>query len=192
MGFSSYRWSAPLNDPGAVRALVRRAARRAEIVVVLFHGGAEGSAHTHTPRGREHAFGEDRGHLRAFARTAIDAGADLVLGSGPHVLRGLELYRRRLIAYSLGNLTGWHNFNTSGPLLSLSALVTVRVAADGRFERGEIASLRLDGTGVPHRDRSERAAALMRRLSHSDFDGRMRFRRLGAVGKIRRAPSRAG
>ena len=194
VGFSSYRWSAPLNDHGAVRRLVRAAARRAEVVAVLFHGGAEGSGHTHTPRGREHAFGEDRGHLRAFARTAIDAGADLVLGSGPHVLRGLELYRRRLIAYSLGNLTGWHNFNTSGPLLSLSALITVRMAPDGRFREGEIDSLRLDGTGVPHRDRSERAAALMRRLSHSDFGGRMRFRRLGTVGdgRVRSDRSRAG
>ena len=182
VGFSPYRWGAPLNDHGAVRRLVRRAARRAPIVAVLFHGGAEGSAHTHTPRGRERAFGEDRGDLRAFARVAIRAGADLVLGSGPHVLRGLELHRGRLIAYSLGNLTGWHNFDTSGPVLSLSALITVRVARDGRFEHGAIVSLRLDGTGVPHRDRRERAAALMRRLSSSDFGGRMRFRRQGTAG----------
>jgi poly-gamma-glutamate capsule biosynthesis protein CapA/YwtB (metallophosphatase superfamily) len=189
-GFSSYRWSAQLNDAGAVRRLVRRAARRAEIVAVLFHGGAEGADRTHTPGGREHAFGEDRGDLRRFARTAIDAGADLVLGSGPHVLRGLEPYRGRLIAYSLGNLTGWHNFNTSGPVLSLSALLTVRLAPDGRFEEGEIASLRLDGAGVPHIDRSEHAAALMRRLSHSDFGDRMRFRRVGTAregpGRVRR------
>jgi Bacterial capsule synthesis protein PGA_cap len=168
-----------------VRRLVHRAARRAEIVAVLFHGGAEGSGQTHTPRGREHAFGEDRGDLRAFARTAIDAGADVVLGSGPHVLRGLELYRHRLIAYSLGNLTGWHNFDTRGPVLSLSALITVRLAPNGRFEQGAIASLRLDAIGVPHRDRSERAAALMRRLSHSDFSGRMRFMRLGTAGDDR-------
>jgi poly-gamma-glutamate capsule biosynthesis protein CapA/YwtB (metallophosphatase superfamily) len=190
VGFSSYPWSAPLNDPGGVRRLVGQAARRAEIVAVLFHGGAEGADRTHTPGGREHAFGEDRGNLRAFAHTAIDAGADLVLGSGPHVLRGMEAYRHRLIAYSVGNLTGWHNFSTSGPLLSLSALITVQVAPDGRFEEGEIVSLRLDGTGVPHRDRSERGAALMRRLSRSDFRGRMRFQRLGTAeegrGRIRR------
>jgi poly-gamma-glutamate capsule biosynthesis protein CapA/YwtB (metallophosphatase superfamily) len=181
VGFSIYRWSAPLNDASAARSLVRRAARRADIVVVLFHGGGEGADRIHTPRGREHDFGEDRGALRAFARTAIDAGADLVLGSGPHVLRGLELYRKRLIAYSLGNLAGWHNFNTSGAILSLSALITVRMAHDGRFREGEIASLRLDGTGVPHRDHSERAAALMRRLSSSDFGRRLRFGRLGTA-----------
>jgi poly-gamma-glutamate capsule biosynthesis protein CapA/YwtB (metallophosphatase superfamily) len=178
VGFAGYRWSAPLNDPGAVRALVRRAARRAEIVVVLFHGGAEGSDRTHTPHGGENAFGENRGHLRAFARVAIRAGADLVLGSGPHVLRGLELYRGRLIAYSLGNLAGWHNFATGGPVLSLSALLKVQMGPLGRFREGEITSLRLDGTGVPHRDGSERAARLMRRLSYSDFGGRLRISRL--------------
>jgi hypothetical protein len=183
VGFSTYSWSAPLNDAGAVRHLVRRAAARADVVVVLFHAGAEGADRTHVPYGHEHAFGEDRGSLRAFARTAIGAGADVVLGSGPHVLRGLELYRNRLIAYSLGNLTGWHNFNTSGAVLSLSALISVDLSPTGRFARGEIASLRLDGTGVPHRDPAERAAGLIQRLSHSDFRGRMRFGRLGTAGE---------
>jgi poly-gamma-glutamate capsule biosynthesis protein CapA/YwtB (metallophosphatase superfamily) len=178
VGFSSYRWSAPLNDPGAVRRLVRRAAHRAPVVVVLFHGGAEGADRTHTPGGTEHAFGENRGDLRRFARVAIDAGADLVLGSGPHVLRGLELYRKRLIAYSLGNLAGWHNFNTSGPVLSLSALITVHITRSGRFREGEITPLRLDGTGVPHRDPSERAAELMRRLSYNDFGRQLRIQKL--------------
>jgi poly-gamma-glutamate capsule biosynthesis protein CapA/YwtB (metallophosphatase superfamily) len=185
VGFSTYRWSAPLNDGGAVRRLVRRAARRADIVIVLFHAGAEGADRTHVPHGHEHAFGEDRGHLRAFARIAIGAGGDVVLGSGPHVLRGLELYRRRLIAYSLGNLTGWRNFNTSGGLLSLSALVTVSLSPTGRFRRGEIDSLWLDRIGVPHRDPSARAARLIRRLSHSDFRGRMRFVRLGTAHERR-------
>lgn len=179
VGFSPYRHSAPLNDPAP---LVRRAARRAPIVVVLFHGGAEGADRTHTPRGREFAFGEDRGNLRAFARTAIAAGADVVLGSGPHVLRGLELHRNRLVAYSLGNLTGWNNFATGGPILSLSALITVHMTRTGRFDQAEIASLTLDGTGIPRRDRTERAAALMRRLSYSDFGGRLRIRRLGTAG----------
>jgi hypothetical protein len=124
--------------------------RRSDLAVVNYEG-------TFAPGGPskcEHDFGEDRGHFRAFARTAIGAGADVVLGSGPHVLRGLELYRGRLIAYSLGNLTGWHNFNTNGAMLSLSALITVDLSPTGRFERGEIASLQLDGIGVPRRDPS--------------------------------------
>ena len=84
-------------------------------MVVLMHAGAEGADRTHVPAGREEAYGEDRGDSPLFARTAIDAGADLVLGSGPHVLRGMQLYKGRLIAYSLGNLAGWHNFSRHGP-----------------------------------------------------------------------------
>ena len=113
VGFSTYRWSAPMSSDAAVRRLVRAAARRAPVVVAMFHAGAEGADKTRVPGGREHAFGEDRGDSRHFARAAIDAGADLVVGSGPHVVRGLELYRGRLIAYSLGNLTGYRNFSTA-------------------------------------------------------------------------------
>ena len=105
---------------------------QADIVVAFLHAGAEGADKQHVPRGPESAFGEYRGDSRHFARVAIDAGADLVLGSGPHVLRGLELYKGRLIAYSLGNLAGWHNFGTGGRS-SLSALITVALAPDGRF-----------------------------------------------------------
>src|SRR5829696_5613773 len=97
VGFSSYSWSAAINDDRQVDALVREAGRRADLVVAFFHGGAEGSDRLHVPHGHEHAFGEDRGNLRRFAHRAIDAGADAVLGSGPHVLRGMELYKRRLI-----------------------------------------------------------------------------------------------
>jgi poly-gamma-glutamate capsule biosynthesis protein CapA/YwtB (metallophosphatase superfamily) len=168
VGFSTYRWSAPMSDESAVRSLVARAARRADIVVVFMHAGAEGADKTHVPGGREHAFGEDRGDSRRFAHVAVDAGADVVLGSGPHVLRGLQIYRGRLIAYSLGNLTGWHNFATSGTL-SYSALLRVELASDGRITRGRVTSLRLDGTGVPHRDSSGGAAGLMRGLSSDDF-----------------------
>ena len=75
-------------------------------MVVVFHGGAEGSGAQHVPRGREIAFGEDRGDLRAFARTAIGAGADAVLGAGPHVVRGGEVVSGRPVAYSVGNLVG--------------------------------------------------------------------------------------
>lgn len=59
------------------------------------------------PAGRETAFGEDRGDLRAFARTAVAAGADAVLGAGPHVVRGGEVVAGRPVAYSVGNLVGY-------------------------------------------------------------------------------------
>jgi poly-gamma-glutamate capsule biosynthesis protein CapA/YwtB (metallophosphatase superfamily) len=171
VGFSTYPWSGAMSDDAAVRATVRAAARRARIVVALFHAGAEGAGALHVPFGHERAFGEDRGDSRRFARVAIAAGADLVLGSGPHVLRGMEVYRGRLIAYSLGNLAGWRNFNTSGAS-RFSALLSVELTRGGRLRRGRITSLLLDRVGVPHVDRARRSERLMRGLSRSDFRGR--------------------
>lgn len=111
VGFAPYGWAAPLNDPAAVRTLVKRAAREADVVIVVFHGGAEGSGALHVPAGRETAFGEDRGDLRAFARTAVAAGADAVLGAGPHVVRGAEVVAGRPVAYSVGNLVGYRTLS---------------------------------------------------------------------------------
>jgi hypothetical protein len=168
VGFSTYPWSAPMSDLAEVRSLVMAADRQADLVVAMMHAGAEGADRTHVPLIREEAYGEDRGDSRLFARTAIDAGADLVLGSGPHVLRGMQLYKGRLIAYSLGNLAGWHNFSSHGNL-SLSALLRVNLAPDGSLTRGRVVSLRLHGAGVPRVDHSEESERLMRRLSRQDF-----------------------
>jgi len=168
VGFASYSWSAPLNDHARVRALCREASKRANVVIAFFHGGAEGADRTHTPRGREHYLGEDRGDLRAFARAAIDGGADLVLGSGPHVLRGLERYHKRLIAYSLGNLAGYRNFATGG-VLSLSGIVRVTISSRGELMGGRFESLALTGEGIPRVDSSRAAGKLVSGLSRGDF-----------------------
>lgn len=168
VGFSSYHWSAPIGDLGAVRALVSAAAQRANVVVAFIHAGAEGADKVHTPDHDEIAYGENRGNARAFARTAIDAGADLVVGSGPHVLRGIELHRGRLIAYSLGNLAGYHNFGI-GPMTGMSGLLQVRLGPDGTFMSGGFTSLRLSGAGIPYRDPSGAAAHLVTSVSRQDF-----------------------
>jgi hypothetical protein len=173
-GFSTYPWTASMSDLASVRTLVAEADRQGEVVVLLMHAGAEGAERTHVPLGREEAFGEDRGDSRTFARAAIDAGADLVLGSGPHVLRGMELYKGRLIAYSLGNLAGWHNFGVRGTL-GLSGLLRAQLAPDGRLRRGRLISLRLRGAGVPRIDRSHAARRLVRRLSRADFGPRRAY-----------------
>jgi hypothetical protein len=168
VGFASYRWSSPLTDLPAAASLVRDAGSRADLVLVLFHGGAEGSDRTATPEGTEYAFGENRGDLRAFARTVIDAGADLVLGSGPHVLRGLERYRGRLVAYSLGNFVGVGNFATQG-VLGLSGILEVRLGRDGAFRGGRLHSVSLVDGGTPVPDRGNGAARLVSTLSRRDF-----------------------
>jgi hypothetical protein len=167
VGFSTYRWAPSMDDPRAVRVLVDQAAAIADIVVVLFHAGAEGADRTAVPVGREFAFGEDRGDSRAFAHLAIDAGADLVLGSGPHVIRGLETYRGRLIAYSLGNFAGVHNF-AAGGTLSVSGVLTVRVDRRGRLRNGWWHGVTLDAAGTPRPDRGA-SRALVAQLSARDF-----------------------
>ncbi len=168
VGFASYPWSASITDLASVRALCRSAAKRANVVVAFFHGGAEGADRTHVPYGTEEYLGENRGSLRAFAHAAVDGGADLVLGSGPHVLRGMERYKKRLIAYSLGNFAGYKNFGTGG-VLSHSGILRATVSSKGELMGGRFESLELDGDAVPHPDRAHASARLISLLSKADF-----------------------
>ena len=205
LGFAPYPWTGPLLDVGDARkgvraarverarlrkaARIRRRARlavesaasRADVVVVFVHAGAEGSGATHVPHGREHAFGENRGETRRFARTMIDAGADAVLGSGPHVLRGIECRRGRPIAYSLGNFVGYRTLSSAG-VLGLSGVLRIRLAEDGRLLGGRLVPVRLQSPGVPRLDPKRRSVSLVRRLSRQDF-GDKRCR-MGAEGKF--------
>jgi hypothetical protein len=171
LGFAPYAWASPLLDIGAAKALVRKASRRADVVVVFIHAGAEGAGATHTPHGTEHAFGENRGAPRRFAHAVVDSGADAVLGSGPHVLRGIECYRRSVVAYSLGNFAAWRTLSTSG-VLGLSGVLNVRMTSDGRFAGGRLFPVRLASPGIPRRDGSRASVKLVRRLSRQDFGRR--------------------
>jgi hypothetical protein len=182
VGFAPYPNTAPLNDPAVARRLIRRAAARADLVVCAIHAGAEGTGALHLTGREETYLGEDRGNPEAFAHMAVKAGADLVLGSGPHVLRGMEVYRRRLIAYSLGNFAGFHNFSLEG-VLGESVVLRVTLAADGRFRSGRLVSVRLVGAGQPVPDPSGAAAELIGQLSRADLGAR--GIRVGPGGIIR-------
>ena len=172
VGFAPYPWANDLADLDAADALVRTADARADLVIVMAHIGAEGGDDvTRTPRGPESSFGEFRGDARAFARRVVDAGADLVLGSGPHVLRGVERYKGRTIAYSLGNLAGLDTFSTRGAA-SLSGVLEVRVGRTGVSRAVRLRSLRLTDRGEARRDPSAASRALVRRLSRRDFGQR--------------------
>jgi poly-gamma-glutamate capsule biosynthesis protein CapA/YwtB (metallophosphatase superfamily) len=181
LGFAPYANTSSLLDLAAARTLVRRAARRAPIVVVAIHAGAEGTGHQHVTGHEEHYLGEDRGNPERFAHMAVRAGADLVLGSGPHVLRGMELYRGRLVAYSLGNFCGFHNFDTAG-VLGDSAVLHVKLGPQGALRGGRLASVRLLGPGRPHPDPSGPSRHLVARLSRQDFGASAI--RLGRRGRI--------
>ncbi len=168
LGFAPYGNTASLTDLEAARALIEEAGTEADVVVVANHAGAEGADAQHLTGTEETYLGEDRGNPEEFAHMAVDAGADLVLGSGPHVLRGIELYRHRLIAYSLGNFCGYHDFATAG-VLGESAVLHVNLAPDGSFRSGRLASLRLDEAGRPSPDPEDAAAATVAALSAEDL-----------------------
>lgn len=180
LGFSPYTWNASIADLPGAQALVRRASAQADVVVVIIHAGAEGSGKTRTPKGTEHAFGEFRGASRAFAHAVIDAGADVVVGSGPHVIRGIERYRGKLVAYSLGNFASWGGLGTGGTL-GLSGLLTVRVDKDGTVRGGRWYSLKLTRRGVPAPDPRKASAALVRKLSALDFAERFEMDANGTI-----------
>jgi poly-gamma-glutamate capsule biosynthesis protein CapA/YwtB (metallophosphatase superfamily) len=171
VGFASYPWANDVTDLKAVRRLVAKASKQADVVVATAHMGAEGSDKQHVRPGTEMFLGENRGDPVRFARAAVDAGADLVVGHGPHVLRGMEWYRGRLIAYSLGNFAGYKVFSLGGPL-SVSGILRVSLRGDGKFESGLLVPTQLVGAGLPALDPAERAHGLVRDLSRADFGAR--------------------
>ncbi len=168
VGFSSYPWTASLTDIARAMRLVRAAARRADVVIVSMHAGAEGPDSRHVRPGIERYRGQNRGDAVRFSHAAVDAGADLVVGHGPRVLRGIEWYRGRLIAYSLGSLAVSGGGSLEGPLAT-SAILRVILRGDGTFETGRLVATRLAGSGAPALDRTEAAHGVVRDLSREDF-----------------------
>ena len=166
VAFAPYTWDANLLDLPAARALIRQAGREADVVAVYMHAGAEGSGAAHVTGRDEYYLGEDRGNAEAFAHMAIDAGASLVIASGPHVLRGMQFYKHRLIAYSLGNFAGYRNFSTDGDLAD-SVILRVTLSSAGQFERARVYPIQLTGEGRPVPGGG--AITLAARLAREDF-----------------------
>ncbi len=145
-----------------------REEHKCDIVIVSIHGGAEGSSAYRVPRQNETFIGYSRGNVYAFAHRCVDAGADLVYGHGPHVVRGMELYKGRLIAYSLGNFCTPFGMNLRGRC-GYSPILLVDISRDGEFRGGRIISAiqpyhkgpKLDSTGVVIRE--------IQNLSRIDF-----------------------
>jgi hypothetical protein len=186
VGVAPYRWAQSLLDIAGTQALVRAAGRRADVVIVYMHAGAEGSDADHVTGEAESYNGEPRGNPREFARAMIAAGADLVFASGPHVLRGMEWYRGRLIAYSLGNLATSHTLSTAGSLAA-SALLRLTLDDRGRFVAGSVVPLKLDVWGTPSFDPGRSSIAAIRGLSRADFGAAgARLRPSGALVPPRR------
>lgn len=156
-----------LNLKDAVKT-VKDLRAKCEILIVSFHGGAEGSGATTVNRNREYYLGEDRGNIYDFSHAMIEAGADIVFGHGPHVPRGIELYKDRIIAYSLGNFCTYGKFGLSGNL-GLAPILKVYIKKNGEFEKGRIFPFKQVRKGFPVFDEEYRVVELIKHLSAKDF-----------------------
>jgi hypothetical protein len=168
IAFATYPGTYNLLDLAESMQTVEAAKTEADIVIVSFHGGAEGTSHQHVPYGDEFFLGEDRGDLRVFTHAMIDAGADLVVGSGPHVVRSMEVYQGKLIAYSLGNFATYGPFNLKEEA-GLSLILEAHLRADGSFHYGQAYPIKQEKPGGPKLDPDMRILPILRLLSQSDF-----------------------
>ncbi|HET9137731.1 CapA family protein [Actinophytocola sp.] len=168
LGFGPYAWMQSVHDLESAAGLVRSAADKADLVVVNMHVGGEGADRQHVKPGTETFLGENRGDPIKFAHTVVDAGADLVVGHSPHVLRGMEFYRDRLIAYSMGNFAGYKVLSTAFPM-GVGAVLRATLAKDGTWVGGSLVATEMVGGGLPATDPRNRALDLVRDLSTADF-----------------------
>jgi hypothetical protein len=122
-----------------------------------------------------------------FARMAVDAGADLVIGHGPHVVRAMEIYNDRLIAYSLGNFATYYGISVAG-IKGIAPILLTTLDGEGRFVEGEVVSTVQLRPAGPSIDPQQRALKLMRGLTAEDFDGDagLNFGPHGAIAPVPR------
>lgn len=150
---------------------VRQAKAKGEYVIVTFHAGAEGSPAIWHHNEDEAFMGENRGNTVAFSRAMIDAGADLVVGHGPHVLRAAECYRDKPIVYSLGNFVGVGGLSAKN-FAAVSALLEVSVAVDGSLQKINLVPLRFNDQKLPQVDPQEYGTRLVNHLGkHALYKG---------------------
>ena len=167
-GFAPNWGTSDINNLSKAKEIVSALKKKCDIVIVCFHGGAEGTGAQRVRDETEYFLGEKRGNVVEFSHGVIEAGADLVLGSGPHVARAMELYEGKLIAYSLGNFCTYGKFGLSG-VLGLAPILKVYVDDKGNFVKGQIISARQKGRGIPVLDDENRSAQIISRLTQMDF-----------------------
>ena len=168
--FAPFLLMCDIHDYNLARKLIKqlREEHKCDIVIVSHHGGAEGSDAYRVPREREFFGGGYRGNVYDFAHVCVDAGADLVYGHGPHVVRGMELYKGKLIAYSLGNFCTPYGMNIRGRN-GYAPILLVNLSTSGEFRGGRIISATQTTRTGPKRDSAQVVVREIQRLSRMDF-----------------------
>ncbi|WP_316795809.1 CapA family protein [Pedobacter agri] len=159
-----------INKIDSAKALVSRLKKQVDIVIVSFHGGGEGARFEHVPRKNEIFYNENRGNVYAFAHAVIDAGADVVLGHGPHVTRAVEVYKNKFIAYSLGNFCTYGMFSLKGNN-GIAPLLQLKINSKGDFLFADVISIQQDKINRLTIDDNNRAFKRIKELTDIDFIG---------------------
>ncbi len=158
-----------VSDLENAKRVIENLDEKCDLIIVSFHGGAEGIKAQHVKDETEEYYGENRGNLVQFSRTVIDAGADLIIGHGPHVLRGIDTYKNKLIIYSLGNFLTYGNVNIRG-VLGNSVIMDVEIDSEtGDFVNGSMIPTKQEGRGIAVYDESGKGIELIKSLSEADF-----------------------
>ncbi|RKY56041.1 MAG: CapA family protein, partial [Candidatus Neomarinimicrobiota bacterium] len=166
--FSPHWATSRMQNDENVEKVISDLKKSCDVVVVMFHGGGEGKEYAHTPRENENYNGEIRGDVYHFSHTAIDAGADIVFGSGPHVTRAVELYKDRFIAYSLGNFCTYRSFNLED-LRGIAPIMNVFTDIEGKFLYAKVTAIRQPYPGYPILDPDNKAIKELQKLTTQDF-----------------------
>ena len=166
--FAPNKGTADLNNLKGILKVVRGLSKKTDIVIFSMHAGGEGSNYRRVKPGPEKYMGENRGDVLKIAHAVVDNGADLVIGHGPHVTRGMELYKNRLIAYSLGNFCTTNKVSLAG-YNGIAPLLTVTLSPDGTFQYGDILATRQAAGVGPSVDDAGKAIREVEALSKLDF-----------------------
>lgn len=168
VAFSPNSYTLQITEIEYAESIVRELDSLCDVVIVSFHGGAEGTDHQHVTRQTETFYGENRGNVYEFSHRMIDAGADVIFGHGPHLLRATELYKDRLICYSLGNFATYARFSLSPPK-HLAPIVEVFMKPDGTFLYAKVHNFVQHGEGGPEADDKSQSYTQLKKLTESDF-----------------------
>ncbi len=167
-GFSPNTGTVDINDIANAIEIVTDLKNECDIVIVSFHGGAEGAKHQHITREKEIFYGENRSNVYEFAHKMIDAGADIIFGHGPHVCRAIEIYKGRFIAYSLGNFASYSRFNLAPPN-NLAPIVKIFTNNKGEFIKGRIIPFKqIKGVALTY-DHNRSVINKIKNLTNTDF-----------------------
>jgi len=151
-----------------VALAIKDAKARYDYVIVSFHWGVEYKDYANGDQVRD-------------ARRAVDAGADMVLSHHPHVIQGIEIYKRKLIAYSLGDFVFDHYSRKTGEAFILDA----ELGPDGVAD--VVATpVYLNGNGVPAVVTGDEASAILNRLKQISSPHGTTVRIVGSVARVGR------